>query len=117
MEDRIRRDCLSASWLAERLALEPARLDAMRREGELIAVRPENSHEYFYHVWQFDEDWQPLPAVPRVVRAAREIGLPENRLYDVLNARAGLAGGRRLADAMRKGGDEHVLAAVRSARS
>src|SRR2546430_2576989 len=103
MDDRVARDCLSTSWLADRLGMEPARLDAMRRAGELIGVRPEGAREHYYPLWQFDEDWRPLPSVPRIVRAAREAGLPESRLYDVLNARAGLGGRRRLADLMRDG--------------
>ena len=116
MDTRIARDSLSASWLAERLAVEPRRLEAMRRDGELIAVRPEGSQEHYYPVWQFDEDWRPSPVVPRLVRAARDAGLADNRLYELLNARAGLGSGRRLTDVLREGGDEHVLAAVRSAR-
>jgi hypothetical protein len=109
-------DSLSASWLADRLAVEPFRLEAMRRAGELIAFRPAGAREFYYPVWQFDEDWQPLPIVPRLVREAKERGLRENRLYEVLTARAGLASGRRLADSLREGRDEHVLEAVRLAR-
>lgn len=117
MDDRLSRDCLSGSRLADRLAVEPLMLEAMRRNGELIAVRQDGSHEYYYPVWQFDDEGRILPIIPRLLSAARDQGLPENRLYDLLNARAGIAGGRRLADVMREGGDDHVLAAVRSAKS
>ena len=34
---------LPATWLAARLAVEPARIDAMRRAGELIGVREPGS--------------------------------------------------------------------------
>ena len=116
MAARVGEDTLSGSWLAVRTGLEPLLIEAMRRDGELIAYLPEGSSEPYYPVWQFDEEWRPLPVVPRLVRAARERGLDENRLYEVLTARAGLASGRRLADSLREGRDDHVLEAVRLAR-
>ena len=36
-------EALPATWLAERMAVDPARIDAMRRGGELIAVRAPGS--------------------------------------------------------------------------
>jgi hypothetical protein len=116
MATRVAQDSLSASWLASRLGLEPFKIEAMRRAGELIAYRPDGAHEYFYPVWQFDEEWHPLPVVPRLVQEARQRGLRGNRLYEVLTARAGLASGRRLADSLREGRYDHVLGAVRAAR-
>jgi hypothetical protein len=114
---RVAEDTLSASWLAVRLGAEPLRLEAMRRAGELIAYRPAAAREYFYPLWQFDEEWRPLPIVPRLVREARERGLSDNRLYEILSARSGMSSGRaRLADSLREGRDEHVLEAVRLAR-
>ena len=109
-------DSLSASWLASRLGEEPARIDAMRRAGELIGFRPEGAWEHYYPVWQFDDEWRPLTIIPRLVRTARQAGLGESRLYEVLNARLGLADRRRLAHLLRGGREEHVLEAVRSAR-
>jgi hypothetical protein len=108
-------DSLSASWLAVRQGIEPRKIEAMRRAGELIAYRPEGAHEYYYPVWQFDDEWRPVPVVPRLVRTAHEAGLSENRLYALLNARSGLAGDRKLADALREGRADHVLNAIRSA--
>jgi hypothetical protein len=110
-------DALSASWLAARLGEEPARIDAMRRGGELIAFRPEGAGEHYYPVWQFDAEFRPLPIVTRLTRAAREAGLDENRLYRVLNSRVGLSDRRRLVDLVREGREDHVLEAVRSARA
>jgi hypothetical protein len=109
-------DSLSASWLAARLGEEPGRIEAMRRDGELIAFRPEGAWEHYYPVWQFDDDWRPLASVSRIVGAARRAGLSENRLYGVLNSRLGLADRRKLADLLREGREEHILEAVRSAR-
>jgi hypothetical protein len=113
---RVAEDSLSASWLATRLGAEPFKLDVMRRAGELIAYRPEGSREYYYPLWQFDEEWQPLPIIPQLVREAEARGLRGNRLYEVLNARAGATGSSRLGESLREGRFEHVLGAIRSAR-
>ena len=116
MAVRVAKDTLSASWLADRIAVEPYKLEAMRRAGELIAYRPQGLYEHYYPVWQFDEEWQPLPIIPRLVQEARQRGLRENRLYEVLTARSGIAGGRRVADGLRQGRSDHVLDAIRLAR-
>jgi hypothetical protein len=112
---RLSTEALTGSWLAVRTALEPRLIEAMRRDGELIGVRPPGSSEHFYPLWQFDEDWRPLPAVKRITEAARERGLDENRLYEVLSARLGLGGTERLGSTLRAGNVDRVLAAVRSA--
>jgi hypothetical protein len=114
---RLSTEALTGSWLAVRTALEPRLIEAMRREGELIGVRPPGSSEHFYPLWQFDEDWRPLPAIKRITEAARERGLDENRLYEVLSARLGLGGTERLGSTLRAGNVDRVLAAVRSARA
>ena len=118
MAPRVAKDSLSASWLAVRLGMEPLRLEGMRRAGEVIAYRPEGAREHYYPLWQFDEDWRPLPIISRLVREARERGLAENRVYEVLAARSGIsAGGGRLADSLREGREEHVIEAIRLAQS
>ena len=117
MATRIANDTLSAFWLATRIAVEPRTLEAMRRDGELIAFRPPGAREHYYPLWQFDDDWQPLPIVTRLVREARARGLTENRIYEILSARAGLGGDRRLADSLREGRNDHVLETIRSARA
>jgi hypothetical protein len=110
-------DALSGSWLSARTAIEPRRIEAMRRDGELIAFRPAGAREHYYPLWQFDDDWRPLPAVKRITTAARERGLDENRLYAVLNTRLGLGGDQRLGSALRGGNVDRVVAAVRSAKA
>jgi hypothetical protein len=113
---RLADDTLSGSWLASRFAIEPLKLEAMRRDGEVIAFRPAGSREHYYPLWQFDDEGHVLPIVPRLVREARERGLRGNRLYEILSARAGLSGDRRLGDSLREGRYEHVLEAIRTAR-
>lgn len=108
-------ECLSASWLAERFAVDPGRIEAMRRDGELIAVREEGTVEWRYPSWQL-EGRTPRRVVPRVVAAAREAGLSERRLYEVLTAPMGIRGERRLVDLVREGRDEDVVEAVRAAK-
>jgi hypothetical protein len=109
------KDCLSESWLAERLAIDPVKIDVMRRAGELIAVRATGSTEWLYPAWQFKGS-VPRRIVLRLVNAARETGLGESRLYEVLTAPMGIRGDRRLVDLILEGRDEEVVEAVRSAR-
>lgn len=107
---------LPATWLAERLAVDPARIDAMRRAGELIGVREPGSTEWRYPAWQFDHG-KPRPGVARVVQASRDASMDESQLYDLLVAPLGLRGnGRTLADLLAEGRDDEVVAAIRTDR-
>jgi hypothetical protein len=108
---------LSGSWLAARLGVPASRLDAMRRTGELLGVRPSGRWEYVYPAWQFNGDGMPLSVVPRVVRAARAAGLDDTELYELLTRRVGLVGSRTLVDLLRDGSEDHVLAVVARAAS
>ena len=111
-------DCLSASWLSARLGIDTARIDRLRRAGELLAVRPPGGAEWLYPAWQLSNG-VPRQVISRIVAAARDRGLSEQRLYDLLTMRAGLGrrGGsdRRLADLIADGDDDQVVAAVRAA--
>ena len=111
-------DCLSASWLSARLAIDVARIDAMRRASELIAIRPEGSDEWLYPAWQF-AGGEPRPVVRRLLAAAKEAKLDERRLYAVLTAPLGLGAraddARSLADLIVRAADDQVVAAVRAA--
>jgi hypothetical protein len=66
--------------------------------------------------WQFSGG-RPRPSLPRILAAAREAGLDEQRLYDILTMRLGL--GRRagpaqsLADLIATGAADQVVAAIR----
>jgi hypothetical protein len=96
------------------MAMDPARIDAMRRAGELISVRERGSTEWRYPAWQFDGR-APRPGVARVVLAAREAGIDETRLYELLTTQLGLrAGGKRLSDLLVEGRVDEVVAAVRA---
>jgi hypothetical protein len=114
VENRLQQESLSGSWLSSRLGVGTQRLDAMRRAGELLGVRRPGGQDYLYPAWQFGPDGKPLDVVPRLVAAARAQGLADERLYEILTSRTGLSGTTRLADALREGREDYVLAAVRS---
>ena len=108
-------DSSPATWLAARLGVDPAKIDVMRRSGELIAVREPGSVEWRYPAWQFDAG-KPRRGITRVVAAARESGVDEARLYEVLTSPLGLraSGRRRLVDLLLEGREDEVVAAVRA---
>ena len=108
-------ECLSASWLAERSGVDPARIDAMRRAGELIAVRDEGSTEWLYPAWQL-ENGKPRRVIARIVAAAREAGIDETQLYRDPDGAARSPRRRPPVDLLLDGRDEDVVRAVRSAR-
>ena len=106
---------LPATWLAERIAIDPARIDAMRRAGELIAVREPGSTEWRYPAWQLDRG-APRPGVARVVATARARRIDEARLYELLTTPLGLRdGGSRLPDLLVEGREDDIVAAIRAA--
>jgi len=104
---------LPATWLAERLAVDPARIDAMRRDGELIAVREPGSTDWLYPSWQL-RNGEPLTSIRRITRAAREAGIDESRLYTTLNAKRGLNGAGQVYELLRQGRDDEVVELVRA---
>jgi hypothetical protein len=105
--------CQPASWLAVRLGIEPLKLEAMRRDGELIAVREPGTTTWLYPPWQFDGR-NPLPSIPRIVRAARETGLDQGRLFTILTARRGLGSEGRVYELLREGRADDVVELVRA---
>lgn len=114
--EALRKRALGGAWFASRLGIEPLRLEAMRRAGEVVGVRVPGTTEYLYPAWQLGRDAKPLPSLGRLVAAARAAGIDEQRLDVLLNSRLGIGGRRRLSDELRAGREEHVLASIRSAR-
>ena len=106
---------LPATWLAERFAIEPARIDMLRRAGELLAVREPGSTEWRYPAWQF-ENGKPRGSIARIVGVAHELGLDDAKLYEIMTAQLGLRDeGRTLADLVVEGREDDVVAAIRAA--
>jgi hypothetical protein len=106
---------LTTPWLATRLGVQPAIVEGRRRAGELLGLRREGDRDYWYPAWQWDEACTPLPIVPRMIQVAREKGLTDTRLGDVLVRKSGLTSGRRVLDDLLEGRDDAVLAAIRAA--
>ncbi|CAN5830122.1 MAG: hypothetical protein H0T97_11010 [Actinobacteria bacterium] len=106
-------DCLPATWLASRFAIDPFLIDAMRRDGQLVAVRPPGSTGWLYPGWQFDGR-SPRPVIARIMRAARDKGLDESRLYTILTAPLGLGGERRVYELLLEGREDDVVELVRA---
>ncbi len=109
-------DAVSGSWLASRLGIDPRRVDAMRRGGELLAARHADSQEWHYPAWQFGRGFEVLAGLDRVIAAARESGMGDRQLAAFLSQRAGLVEGRPLGELLREGGVDHVVAAVRASK-
>ena len=113
MDGRLARESLSGSWLSARLGVGAHRLDAMRRGGELLGVRRPGGHDYLYPSWQF-ENGEPLTSVQRIIRAAREAGLDESRVYTILTARRGLHGTGQVYELLHEGREDDVVELVRA---
>jgi hypothetical protein len=108
---------LSASWLSTKWGIDTVQINAMRRAGELLAVRPAGSHEWRFPAWQFGSDGRVRPELERVLAAARERGVRPERLDELLERRSGMTGGGRLRDDLFEGRVEHVLAALTTAQA
>ena len=106
---------LSASWLSTKWAVDTVKINAMRRAGELVAVRPAGSQEWRFPAWQFGPDGRVRPEVARMLEAARERGLRPEKLSELLERRSGMTGGGRLRDDLLDGRIEHVLATIATA--
>jgi hypothetical protein len=102
---------LTASWLSTKWGVDTVRINAMRRAGELLAVRPAGSHEWVYPAWQFDKDGKLRPEVQRVLAVARERRIASDRLNELLQRRSGMTGGTVL-DALLAGNVDYVVSSI-----
>lgn len=115
--DDDRRQAMSTSWVGTRLGIDPVKVNAMRRAGEFHAVREPGSVEWRFPAWQFGPDGKPLPAVQRVLRAARDAGLDPEQLEELLGRRVGVVGApRRLVDLLVEGDEAAVLTEIERRR-
>jgi hypothetical protein len=109
------RDGLSTSWLATRLGVQSARVDAMRRAGDLLGVPAPDGRGHMYPAWQFGRDGKPLASVQMLIRTARAGGVGDEGLVRILDMRTGLTGSRRVVDELRDGNDTPALRALAAA--
>ena len=89
---------LTTPWLAARLGVQPTEVEVRRRAGELIGVPVPGSPHHVYPAWQFGPGLEPLPVVPQLTRTARDRGLDDRRLCELMEVRLGPTGTKRLAD-------------------
>ena len=89
-------------------------IERCRQTGELFAV-PGLGGEWLYSAWQFGPGGEVPLAVRDAVKAAKEAGLNETRLIDVLRRRVGLMGGGRLFDLLFEGRADRVVTEIRAA--
>jgi hypothetical protein len=106
---------LPASWLATRLGADREEMDRLRRGGELFATRPDGAKEWLYSAWQFGPGGDVPASVRSAVRTARDKGLSEARVLEVLRRRVGLTGGSRMLDLLFQGDGSRVVAEIRAA--
>ena len=106
---------LSARWFARVAGMETGELRRRVEAGTLAALESVDTDETLYPVWQLDADARPLANLPRVLDEAARAGLDAYALHALMTRKVGLAGDRRLADLLRSGDVEHVLAIVRDA--
>jgi hypothetical protein len=116
---RLRGEALTLSWAAERLGVGVARLEALVRAGELVAIpgpwpmrqAHRSEHGCFLPGWQFG-DGRPRPGVPAVVRAAADAGWTslDLHLFMTTPLREGEAAPARL---LRAGEVDSVVALIR----
>ena len=106
-------ESLSASWLSTKWGVDTVKINAMRRAGELVAVRPAGSIEWLYPAWQFGPDGGVRPEAEAALSLARQRGMRPEELAELLERRSGITGGERLRDDLVAGRVEHVLEAIR----
>jgi hypothetical protein len=106
------RHALTASWLSTKWGVDTVRIEAMRRAGDLVAVRPAGSHEWRFPAWQFGDDGNVRPDVEQLLAAARVRGIGPERLGALLNRRSGLTSSERLLDDLLAGRLDHVIATL-----
>jgi hypothetical protein len=106
---------LPASWLSSRVGADSAEIERLRRGGEVFATRPDGADEWLYSAWQFGPGGQVPESVRRVVRAARDRGISEARLLQLLRRRVGLTGGGRMLDLLFQGDGRRVLSEIHAA--
>jgi hypothetical protein len=113
---KLAREGLTTAWLASRLGTQSARVEVMRRSGELLGVRVPGRPGHIYPAWQFGRDGKPLANLQMLIRTARAGGVGDEGLYRILDMKTGLTGSRRVVDELRDGNNAPALRAIAAAR-
>ena len=68
--------------------VDTVKINAMRRAGELLAVRPAGSQEWLFPAWQFGPDGHVRPEVARVLERRVSAGCVPSRSADCSSGEA-----------------------------
>ena len=118
---QLQQTALALPWAAERLAVEPARLHALARSGELLVIPGPwpmrqaypSGLGYFVPAWQFALDTgAPCEALPALLEAAADRGWTSLDLHRFMTSPLG-EDAATPADLLRTGEAERALALVR----
>ncbi len=99
---------LTTDWLAARLGVQPARVEALRRAGELLGIRRADGTHTFPS-WQFGKDGRPLPLLARLIGAARAAGIHDEKLHELVSHRIDRLGRNRYGTDLASVPDEQLL--------
>ena len=102
---------MSTTWVAARFGLDPVRVNALRRAGELYAFRLPGG-DWLYPAWQFDAKGV-RPGVAAFFAAAREEGFGAADLDEILARRVGIVGGSSVIELLRGDRPEQAIPAIR----
>ncbi len=108
---RLEERCIQGPELARQLGVSRQRLEQLRDERRLLALRIPFRREAMYTVWQFGPDGSPLPSMPRLLETAQESRLSALDL-DALMTSEGAGNGRTPAELLQVGETEYVLGLV-----
>lgn len=119
--DKLRDEAVTVPWAAERLGIGVARVEALMRSGDLLAIPGpwpmRQAHRsglgYFLPAWQLDPDERrPRPELTAVLEAAADRGWTSLDLHRFMTAPAG-PDGSSPAGWLRAGDAERVVALIR----
>jgi hypothetical protein len=100
--------------LRRRLGVSRQRLEQLRAQRRLLGMRLPFRKSYYYPVWQFDEEGEPLASMPRLLKAAEEAGMDAEDL-DAFMTNAAVGDGRAPHELLKAGEEEPVLSWIGAA--
>jgi len=117
LEDRARLAAESVPGLVvqQGLGVSRQRLHQLVQAGRLLAVLPRDRKASLYPAWQFAGDGTPLPDLPPLLAAAREVEMDAETLHFFMTEPSDRLGGRRPADLLAGRQGDVVMHLLRSA--
>jgi hypothetical protein len=110
----IERRSVTGEDLRQRLGVSRQRLEQLRAQRRLLGMRLPFRKSYYYPVWQFDEAGRPLASMPRLLKAAEEVGMDAEDL-DAFVTNAAVGNGKAPHELLKAGEEELVLSWIGAA--